>query len=90
MATCLELRDNLGVTFPQIPGIFNGANVGLTISLGQVGVTCCTYTIPTFTPSIHIPMIGPLQTAINAVNALMDAASPTLDLALSIPKCPLD
>lgn len=87
MSKCLELSLALPAP-PQIPPIFAGGSLGLSISFGTVGVTCCHYKLPAFTPTIPLPMIGPLQAAIQALNAAIAAALPILD-TIQIPNCPI-
>lgn len=87
MATCIELALTLPAP-PQIPDIFAGGGIGLSINFGTVGITCCSYTLPAYTPTIPLPMIGPLSAAIQAINAALIAAIPILD-TIQIPKCPI-
>ena len=86
MSKCLELTTPAA---PQLPAIFgNNGSPTLTISFGTPGITCCKYTLPAYAPTTPLPMIGPLQAAIQAMNAAIAAALPVLDL-IQIPKCPI-
>jgi len=87
MTKCIELSLALP-PIPTIPNIFLGGGIGLNISFGTVGVTCCNYTIPAWTPTIPIPMIGPLAVLVQTINALLIGALPVLD-SIQIPKCPI-
>ena len=73
---------------PQIPAIFLPAIGPFTFSFGQIGITCCTITLPQFT----IPQIFPggyaIANILKGVNAAILAAWPTLDLI--IPNCPMN
>lgn len=87
MTKCIDLALALPAP-PQLPAIFVGTGLGLSINFGTVGVTCCSYKLPAYTPTIPLPMLGPLQAAIQALNAAIAAALPILD-TIQIPKCPI-
>ncbi len=76
---------------PTIPPIFlPSGSFAVTITFGEVGVTCCTVKTPAWTPVIPIP-IPPaiLIPIITAINAAIAAAFPILD-QIDIPNCSLN
>lgn len=75
---------------PQIPPVFISLPAfNFTLSFGQIGVTCCTIKLPSFSLPVTIPSPGSIFATIIAVlNALIVAAWPTLDLM--IPACPMN
>ncbi len=80
---------NLALPAPQIPPIFLPLPAfNFTLSFGSVGVTCCKFKLPMFSPALPIPpALGAIVAeAVNAINAAIVAALATLDLA--IPNCP--
>jgi len=78
---CLDLS----LPAPQIPPIFISPFGPFTFDLGQLGITCCAFTLPLFTIPISFPGGPVLAAAIKAVNAAILA---NWQFLISIPNCP--
>lgn len=84
--SCLNLQLP---TPPPIPPVFLALpGFNFQLSFGDIGVTCCAGLIPAFHIPVSIPSPGTtFAEIIQALNALIQAAMPTLDL-IDIPNCP--
>lgn len=80
----------LGLSVPSLPAIFLPSGIAVSITFGEVGVTCCHYTIPGARVAIPMPLpAAALAAAAAAVNAAIAAAMATLD-QIQIPSCPTE
>lgn len=81
---------SLGITAPQLPEIFLPSGIAVSVTFGEVGVTCCHYTIPGVRAAIPIPIpASVLAGAAAAVNAAIASALVALR-AVQIPDCPTE
>jgi hypothetical protein len=81
---------SLGLSAPSLPAIFLPSGIGVSISVGTVGITCCHYTFPARRVDIPIPIpANILAVAAAAVNAAIDEALELLD-QVQIPDCPTE